>query len=550
MVLEAASPQQRPEASIESNGRQGSARLKAHHDITPRQPWCCPSKKFPDPSIESHISTYRKPLGQGYPQSQARMSANGQSDQVTKTQHPDQFFQAIGNKVEDLAPATNGADTSDDRPPVEEIESLCMNCGKNGITRLLLTVIPYFREVVIMSFACEHCGLQNNEIQAAGTVQPKGTHYELRLTHLDDFQRQVVKSDTATVKFIELDLEIPAGRGQLTNVEGLLMTVVDDLELGQEARKEQSPEVYPKIAEIIAKGRAMLLGDAFPFRVFVDDPAGNSFIAPDLKDGVGKWEKREFLRTPEQNAALGLADSAADPDAAVSTQALTADGEIIPDEVYSFPATCPGCMHPCTTHMKMVDIPHFKQVVIMSTVCDACGYRSNDVKTGGEIPEQGEKIILKVEDATDLARDILKSETCALQCPELRLEVNPGTLGGRFTTVEGLLTQVRNDLHSQIFEANAHGGDSLASDQRAQWDDFFGGLDAAIKGDKIFTVILTDPFASSFVQPLVDPPAPDPKIQREKYDRTEEEEEELGLKDMKVENYEEPKKEGEAEPKV
>uniref|UniRef100_A0A0B7JTP6 Zinc finger ZPR1-type domain-containing protein n=1 Tax=Bionectria ochroleuca TaxID=29856 RepID=A0A0B7JTP6_BIOOC len=479
------------------------------------------------------------------------MSANGQSDQVTKTQNPDQFFQAIGNKVEDLAPATNGADTSDDRPPVEEIESLCMNCGKNGITRLLLTVIPYFREVVIMSFACEHCGLQNNEIQAAGTVQPKGTHYELRLTHLDDFQRQVVKSDTATVKFIELDLEIPAGRGQLTNVEGLLMTVVDDLELGQEARKEQSPEVYPKIAEIIAKGRAMLLGDAFPFRVFVDDPAGNSFIAPDLKDGVGKWEKREFLRTPEQNAALGLADSAADPDAAVSTQALTADGEIIPDEVYSFPATCPGCMHPCTTHMKMVDIPHFKQVVIMSTVCDACGYRSNDVKTGGEIPEQGEKIILKVEDATDLARDILKSETCALQCPELRLEVNPGTLGGRFTTVEGLLTQVRNDLHSQIFEANAHGGDSLASDQRAQWDDFFGGgLDAAIKGDKIFTVILTDPFASSFVQPLVDPPAPDPKIQREKYDRTEEEEEELGLKDMKVENYEEPKKEGEAEPKV
>ncbi|CAG9938883.1 unnamed protein product [Clonostachys rosea f. rosea IK726] len=450
------------------------------------------------------------------------MSANGQSDQVTKTQNPDQFFQAIGNKVEDLAPATNGADTSDDRPPVEEIESLCMNCGKNGITRLLLTVIPYFREVVIMSFACEHCGLQNNEIQAAGTVQPKGTHYELRLTHLDDFQRQVVKSDTATVKFIELDLEIPAGRGQLTNVEGLLMTVVDDLELGQEARKEQSPEVYPKIAEIIAKGRAMLLGDAFPFRVFVDDPAGNSFIAPDLKDGVGKWEKREFLRTPEQNAALGLADSAADPDAAVSTQALTADGEIIPDEVYSFPATCPGCMHPCTTHMKMVDIPHFKQVVIMSTVCDACGYRSNDVKTGGEIPEQGEKIILKVEDATDLARDILKSETCALQCPELRLEVNPGTLGGRFTTVEGLLTQVRNDLHSQIFEANAHGGDSLASDQRAH----------------------------SFVQPLVDPPAPDPKIQREKYDRTEEEEEELGLKDMKVENYEEPKKEGEAEPKV
>ncbi|KAI8419276.1 hypothetical protein FOFC_01853 [Fusarium oxysporum] len=463
---------------------------------------------------------------------------------------PEEFFQSIGDKVNKLAPAAVDAQNADDdERAVEEIESLCMNCGKNGVTRLLLTAIPYFREVVIMSFSCEHCHTQNNEIQAAGTVQPKGTHYELRLTDLADFSRQVVKSDTSTVKFIELDLEIPAGRGQLTNVEGLLTTVIEDLEMGQEARKEQAPEVYVKVAEIIAKGRAMLMGDSFPFRVWVDDPAGNSFIAPDLKDGVGKWEKHEYARTAEQNAALGLSDSDANAQQP-QNPGLTADGEIIPNEVYSFPATCPGCMHPCTTHMKMVDIPHFKQVVLMSTVCDDCGYRSNDVKTGGEIPEKGEKIILEVSDGADLARDILKSETCGLECPELKLQVNPGTLGGRFTTVEGLLTQVRGDLHSQIFEADGsgQGGDSLASDEKSQWTAFFDGLDAAIRGEKPFTIILTDPFASSYVQPLVDPPAPDPKIHRENYTRTDEEEEELGLKDMKLENYgeqEEDKKEKE-----
>ena len=414
---------------------------------------------------------------------------------------------------------------------------------QQGMTRLLLTSIPYFREVVIMSFHCEHCGTQNNEIQAAGQIQTKGTHYELRLTTLDDFSRQVVKADSATVKFIEIDLEIPAGRGQLTNVEGLLSGVVDDLELGQEARKEQMPDVYPKIAEIIEKGRKMLAGEAFPFRFYVDDPAGNSFIAPDLKDGVGKWEKREYLRTGEQNAALGLGDSAS-TEATHSGPGLTADGDIVPNEVYDFPATCPGCAHPCITHMKMVDIPHFKQVVLMSTVCHDCGYRSNDVKTGGEIPEKGEKITLKVDDEIDLARDILKSETCALECPELNLQVNPGTLGGRFTTVEGLLTQVRTDLHAQIFQANGQeGGDSLQVSEKSQWDKFFEGLDAAIAGEKPFSIVLTDPFASSFVQPLVDPPAPDPKITRENYERTEEEEEELGLKDMKVEGYEENKEE-------
>ncbi|TDZ74605.1 Zinc finger protein ZPR1 [Colletotrichum trifolii] len=448
---------------------------------------------------------------------------------------PNDFFQAIGEKV----------DGNDDQKVVEEIESLCMNCGKNGTTRLLLTSIPYFREIILMSFSCEECSFANSEVQPAGSIQPKGTYYELRLTAMDDFARQVVKSDSATVKFIELDLEVPAGKGQLTNVEGLLSTIINDLEFGQEARKEQMPEVYPRIAEIIEKGRAMLDGKAFPFRVTVDDPAGNSFITPDLKDGVGKWEKHEYLRTAEQNEALGISAEQADAAAASANPGLTADGDIIPNEVYSFPASCPGCMHPCTTHMKMVDIPHFKQVVLMSTVCDDCGYRSNDVKTGGEIPDKGEKIIIKIKQgAVDLARDILKSETCALECPELNLAVNPGTLGGRFTTIEGLLTQVRNDLRSQIFEVDANGnggngGDSLDPEDKNRWNAFFGGLDEAINGDREFTIVLTDPLASSFVQSLVDPPATDPQITREYYERTDEEEEELGLRDMKLEGYEE-----------
>lgn len=398
-----------------------------------------------------------------------------------------------------------------------------------------------------MSFECPKCGFKNSEVQAATSVQPKGAYYELRLTAPGDFARQVIKSDTATVKFIEMDVEVPAGRGQLTNVEGLLTTLVDDLALGQDARKELDAEVHGKVQAIIDKGHDMLAGKAFPFRVCVNDPAGNSFIAPDFKDGVGKWEKHEFARTPEQNAALGLTATDGAGDEPAAPPGLTDDGDIVADEVYSFPASCPGCMHNCTTHMKMVDIPHFKQVVLMSTVCDACGYRSNDVKTGGEIPELGERITLQVGGEADLARDILKSETCALECPELSLSVNPGTLGGRFTTVEGLFTQVRDDLRSQIFQgdaAGAGGGDSLTAEEKGTWDRFFDGLDAAIRGEKEFTVVLTDPLASSYVQSLVDPPAVDGKITRATYARTDEEEEELGLKDIKVEGYEEAKEGG------
>ncbi|KAI8634388.1 zinc finger protein zpr1 [Xylariaceae sp. FL1651] len=465
---------------------------------------------------------------------------------TTTTASSIDFFESIGQKAGQLAPATtNGAngisDAHDDENEkiVDEIESLCMNCHENGITRMLLTAIPYFREVILMSFHCDKCNFSNSEIQSAGTIQPKGTSYLLRLTAMADFERSIVKSDTAVVKFIELDLEVPAGRGQLTNVEGLLTTVVDDLELGQEARKEQAPEVYEKIAEIIAKGRAMLAGDAFPFRLSVDDQAGNSWISPNMRDGIGKWEKRDYERTPEQNEALGLAATDQNPANGVE------DEDIIPDQVYEFPASCPGCMHSCTTRMTMVDIPHFKAVVLMSTACNDCGYKSNDVKTGGEIPELGRKITLKVESEEDLARDILKSETCALECPELDLQVNPGTLGGRFTTVEGLLTQIRNDLHSQIFETGVgEGGDSISSGEREQWNQFFDGLDVAIKGEKPFTVILTDPLASSYVQKAVDPDQDDPQMTIEDYPRTEEEEEDLGLKDMKTEGYEQDHENG------
>lgn len=397
---------------------------------------------------------------------------------------------------------------------------------------MLLTMIPYFREVIIMSFSCEHCGFQNNEIQPAGAFQLKGVHYELRLTTMVDFERQVVKSDTATVKFIELDVEIPSGRGQLTNVEGLLRSIVDDLESGQEDRKTTVPEVYSKIEEIVIKGKKMLAGEAFPFRVLLDDPAGNSFITPDMRDGVGKWEKREYLRTPEQNATLGLTNT--------DKTGLGENDDIIPDQVYQFPASCPGCMHPCTTNMKMVEIPHFRQVVIMNTACDDCGYKSNDVKTGGEIPEKGKKVTLHVSKLEDLARDILKGESCELECPELSLSVNPGTLGGRFTTVEGLLTQVRDDLRNQIFQTggSGQGGDSLSQEEKTRWDEFFAGLDSAIKGEREFTVILTDPLACSYVQSLAgDPSQPDDQMTVEEYERTDQEEEDLGLKDMKTENY-------------
>lgn len=257
------------------------------------------------------------------------------------------------------------------------------------MTRLLLTKIPHFREIVIMSFECPHCNFKNNEIQPAGEIQQRGVKFTLKVDRDGDLSRQVVKSDTAVFRVEDIDLEIPSGRGQLTNVEGLLTMVAQDLELKQDERKAAIPEVYEKIHGIIQTLKQMATGSKLPFTITVDDPAGNSSIEPSPQDASGKYSRHEYPRSAAQNQALGLGENTAEapatdirpeyhatqmyPEMPSQPMVNNVDEDIVENQVYSFPASCPGCTKPCTTNMKMVNIPHFKQVILMSTVCDHCG---------------------------------------------------------------------------------------------------------------------------------------------------------------------------------
>lgn len=63
---------------------------------------------------------------------------------------------------------------------------------------------------MISSFACEHCGYQNNEIQNAGKITEKGIKITLTVVTNSDLNRQVVKSDYTSVRIPHLDFEIPA----------------------------------------------------------------------------------------------------------------------------------------------------------------------------------------------------------------------------------------------------------------------------------------------------------------------------------------------------
>lgn len=374
-------------------------------------------------------------------------------------------------------------------------------------------------------------------MKSAGQIQEKGSKYTFRLDRMSDFQRQVVRSDTGVFRLEDIDLEMPPAPGQFTNLEGIITKIKTDLELDQPERKQSNPELYKALEAIIEKIGKMLDGTAFPVTVSLDDISGNSFIEPSPDDKGSKYNRQDYFRTHSQNAQLGLV---ADDDVEEANGVGLEGVDIVDNEVYELQTECPACSKPCTVNMKKTNIPHFKEVILMATVCDHCGYRTSDVKTGGAIPEKGQRITLDIKTVEDMSRDILKSESCVLKSHDLGLEVQPGTLGGRFTTVEGLLTQVRDQLHGQIFDignADLAAGDSMASETKERWDKFFDRLDRAIKAEFPYSITLEDPLANSFVQRNVDS-GEDPQIKTEEYERTEEEMEELGLKDMKTEGYE------------
>lgn len=419
------------------------------------------------------------------------------------------------------------ADDEEQQPA--EIESLCMNCYQNGMTRLLFTKVPFFKEIIVSSFTCDSCGWSNTEIQSAGRIQDQGVRYSLSIKNKRDVNREVVKTDYATTCIPEIDFEIPActQKGALSTVEGILDRTIVGLQQEQPLRRAENAQVAEKIDQFITKLQSLKDGET-PFTFIIDDPSGNSFIenpcAPQKDEAL---TVTLYRRSAEQDSLLGIES--------LEDQKNPEEKPDLRDEVLQFQTNCPECNAPAATNMKLVQIPHFKEVIIMATNCDACGHRTNEVKSGGAIEPLGTKITLHITDPSDITRDVLKSETCGISIPELEFELGMGALGGKFTTLEGLL----KDIRELVVDKNPFTlGDSSTSDRKEKLQEFGKKIDQILEGQMDAHFILDDPAGNSYLQNVY-APEEDPEMQVEKYERSFEQKEDLGLNDMKTEGYEE-----------
>ncbi len=477
------------------------------------------------------------------------------------------------------------------------IESLCMNCHENGMTRLLFTEIPFFRQVIIMSFRCPHCGVSNNEMQPGSAVQPLGSTYRVTLRGAEGLQRQVVKSDAATFRVEELEFEIPHGKGVLTTVEGLLMSALDELRDSQEARRAHDPALADQVEAFVARLALAVAGASLPLTIVLDDPSGNSWVEnPVAPKADPDMEFHQYKRTEEQQQRLGLqketyeldedgqageqepapqaeaqAEAQAESEAAKEARRaeiaktfkvkpgarmghegaghagheLREDSTMMEKEVFTLPSNCPACGVEGLSKTCVTDIPFFREIVIMAFDCLECGYKTNEIKGGGAIPAQGRIITLKVlrktgapdcEWAQDMKRDVVKSNSAGVMIPELELEIEAGSLGGLYTTVEGLLTLARDTL----FEGSAGDfarGDSAPGGRKSKFQLFEQRFRSVVDGEIDFSLVIKDPLAASFIySPTA--PEPEPRLVMADYPRSFDEDEELGLNDMNTDSYE------------
>ncbi|CAF0812389.1 unnamed protein product [Rotaria sp. Silwood1] len=445
------------------------------------------------------------------------------------------------------------ADDAEDQ--LTEIESLCMNCYGQGHTRLLLTRIPYYKEVILSSFECDSCHFKNNDIQPAQRMEPYGILINVHVINAKDLNRQFVKSSYGTVRIKELDFEQAphSENGLLTTIEGFFDSIIENInktvkqieETIDEIRKKpkenstndndeqnilQFQQQKQKLYEFINRVESFkTLSQTFHFEL--DDPSGNSFIEnPNAPYRDEQMKIKKYRRTPEQNTLLGITEETTENESTFEKP------DDIKDEVLIFQTNCPSCDSPCNTNMKVTEIPYFKEIIIMATSCDVCGHKSNEVKSGTGIAPKGIRYRLIMNDPIDLNRDILVSETSSLSIPDLDFELSSSrSIGGRFTTVEGIFTTLKSQLTTIIMPFS--GGDSRASNSdQNHMTSFINDISAVLAGEKFVTIVLDDPAGNCYLQNIC-APEPDPQLIIEHYERTDEQDEALGLKDMNVENY-------------
>ena len=105
------------------------------------------------------------------------------------------------------------------------------------------------------------------------------------------------------------------------------------------------------------------------------------------------------------------------------------------------PGPCPCCNTEIEYIYQTENIPYFSDILIISALCDSCGYKYVDTQLLKD--NEPVRFELNVDSPEDLAIRVVRSMSASLEVPELGVRIDPGpACQGFVSNVEGVLDRI------------------------------------------------------------------------------------------------------------
>ncbi|MEN6395185.1 MAG: ZPR1 zinc finger domain-containing protein [Methanoregula sp.] len=152
------------------------------------------------------------------------------------------------------------------------------------------------------------------------------------------------------------------------------------------------------------------------------------------------------------------------------------------------PGPCPFCNTEIEYLYQTENIPYFSDILIISAICPACGYRYVDTQLlKNAEPARYEMPVTTTE---DLNVRVVRSMTGILEIPELGVRIDPGpACEGFVTNLEGVLDRIAQAIRLAIKD-----GDETEQENGRL---LLESIDSVKTGGLPITLIIQDPMGNS-----------------------------------------------------
>jgi len=162
-------------------------------------------------------------------------------------------------------------------PKIDKLEGqACPVCHKNTLTLTEQeTEVPYFGKLYVFSMSCSSCDYKKADVEAEEQKDP--VRWSIDIESDKDMNIRIIKSSEATVKIPRITTiePGPASEGYITNVEGLLEKVKEQIESVRD--NEEDPDAKKKAKNLVKKITRIMWGKE-KTKIIIEDPSGNSAI--------------------------------------------------------------------------------------------------------------------------------------------------------------------------------------------------------------------------------------------------------------------------------